>query len=166
MSFSTKLLPARSLATPACVPFCAMSSRDQNPPQVVAAEALYRLSPAEELANAITHGIGLLLSIVGAIVMAASVWGHGDKWRMIGCGVYLASLMAVSVMSTLSHSFQSPRRREFFRALDQGTIYLLIAATYTPFALMYLRTMPWWILLTAVWSVALWGFCAKVFYAH
>jgi hemolysin III len=126
----------------------------------------YRLSPGEEFANALTHGLGLALSVVGAIVMAASVLGHADKWRVIGCSVYLASLMAVYAMSTLSHSVQSPERRAFFRALDQGTIYLLIAATYTPFSLVYLRTAPWWILLTAVWAVALWGFISKVFFSH
>jgi hemolysin III len=129
-------------------------------------ESLTRLSPAEEMANAITHALGLVLSVVGAVVMAFSVIGHADLWRVIGCSVYLASLMAVYAMSTLSHSVQEPRRREFFRALDQGTIYLLIAATYTPFALVYLRTAPWWILLSAVWAVALWGFVTKVVYAH
>lgn len=129
-------------------------------------DSTYRLSPAEELANAATHALGLLLSVVGAVVMAVSVLGQADKWRVIGCGVYLASLMAVYAMSTLSHSFRSPRWREFFRALDQGTIYLLIAATYTPFSLVYLRTTPWWLLLSAVWAVAIWGFISKVFFAH
>ena len=125
-----------------------------------------RLSPAEEMANAITHALGLMLSVVGAVVMAMSVVGQADMWRVIGCSVYLASLMAVYAMSTLSHSFQEPRLREFFRALDQGTIYLLIAATYTPFSLVYLRTGPWWILLSSVWAVALWGFVSKVFFSH
>jgi hemolysin III len=132
----------------------------------ITVDSQYRLSPAEEMANAITHALGLMLSVVGAVVMAMSVVGHADRWRVIGCSVYLASLMAVYAMSTLSHSFQEPRRREFFRALDQGTIYLLIAATYTPFSLVYLRTAPWWILLSAVWGVAFWGFASKVFFAH
>jgi hemolysin III len=53
-----------------------------------------------------------------------------------------------------------------FRALDQGFIYFLIAATYTPFSLAYLRTTEWWLLLGAVWGVALYGFVSKVFFAH
>ncbi len=126
----------------------------------------WQLSRAEERANAITHGLGLVLSVVGAVVMASNVFGDGDVWREIGCGVYVASLIAVYAMSTLSHSATTPEWRSFFRALDQGCIYFLIAATYTPFSLVYLRTTPWWLLLGAIWAVALWGFLSKVFFAH
>ena len=120
----------------------------------------------EERVNALTHGLGLVLSVLGALVMVVSVVDRGDKWRMVGCAVYLASLVAVYAMSTLSHSFTSPGWRERFRALDQGTIYLLIAATYTPFSLAYLRTGPWWVLLGAMWAVALFGFLSKVLFAY
>jgi hemolysin III len=123
------------------------------------------LSPAEELANRITHGIGLLLSLVGVAVMV-EVLGQGDFWRVAGCCVYLFSLISVYAMSTLSHTFEEPRRRSLFRALDQGAIYLLIAATYTPFSMAYLRTTPWWLVLGMVWSIALWGFCSKVFFRY
>ena len=124
------------------------------------------LSPAEERANAITHGLGLVLSVVGAIVMAVVFHGYGDAWRVVGCSVYVASLIAVYAMSTLSHSCSTSRRRAFFRSLDQGCIYFLIAATYTPFSLAYLRTTPWWLLLGAIWAIALWGFLSKVVFAH
>ncbi len=126
----------------------------------------WRLSCAEERANALTHGLGLLLSIAGAVLMAMNVVDDGDIWREIGCTVYVASLIAVYAMSTLSHAATTPEWRSYFRALDQGCIYLLIAATYTPFSLVYLRTAPWWLLLTAIWSVALWGFLSKVVFAH
>ena len=121
---------------------------------------------AEELANAVTHGVGLAMSVLGALVMVAAVWGQGDAWRVVGCTVYVASLVAVYAMSTLSHSCTTPRWRSFFRALDQGFIYLLIVATYTPFSLVYLRTGPWWLLLVAMWAVAIYSFVAKVFFAH
>lgn len=126
----------------------------------------WRLSRAEERANAITHGLGLALSVIGAVVMAASVLRDNDVWRQIGCGVYVASLIAVYAMSTLSHSARSLEWRSFFRALDQGCIYFLIAATYTPFSLAYLRTTPWWLLLGTIWVIALWGFFSKVVFAH
>lgn len=126
----------------------------------------WRLSRSEERANVITHGLGFLLSLVGAIAMAASVYGDGDVWRQVGCSVYAASLVALYAMSTLSHSATSPRWRSFFRALDQGCIYLLIAATYTPFSLVYLRTAPWWLLLGAIWAIACWGFLSKVVFSH
>jgi hemolysin III len=70
-------------------------------------------------------------------------------------------------MSTLSHSFDgNARLRSFFRALDQGTIYLLIAGTYTPFSMAYLRTGLWWVVLGAVWLVALGGFLSKVWFTY
>jgi hemolysin III len=124
-----------------------------------------QLSPAEEFANFITHGIGLVLSLAGVVVMAA-VLAYGDVWRIVGCSIYLASLIGVYLMSTLSHTFETPRMRSFFRALDQGTIYFLIAATYTPFSLAYLHTWPWCMLLAVVWAIAFWGFLSKVFFAH
>ena len=125
----------------------------------------YPLSSSEELVNSITHGIGLVLSVIGAIVMAVAL-GRGDVWRVMGCGVYLASLITVYAMSTMMHSCHTPRWKSFFRALDQGSIYLLVAATYTPFALAYLRTSVWWILLGLIWAIALQGFLAKVLFAY
>jgi hemolysin III len=121
---------------------------------------------ADELVNALTHGLGLALSLCGAIVMVASVLSHGDAWRVAGCSVYLASLVAVYAMSTLSHTFTAPQLRSIFRRLDQGFIYFLIVATYTPFSLAYLRTWPWWTLLGLMWAIALWGFALKVLFAH
>ena len=126
----------------------------------------WQRSPADELVNAATHGLGLALAIVGALVMAGSVWGQGDVWLVVGCSIYLASLMAVYTMSTLSHSARALRWKLLFRRLDQGFIYLLIAATYTPFSLAYLRSGLWWVLLGAMWTVAISGFIAKVFFAH
>ncbi len=124
-----------------------------------------QLSPAEEFTNFITHGIGLVLSMAGVVVMAA-VLAYGDAWRVAGCSIYLACLIGVYLMSTLSHTFEAPRVRSIFRALDQGTIYFLIAATYTPFSLAYLHTLPWCLLLAVVWVIALWGFFSKVLFAH
>jgi hemolysin III len=123
-------------------------------------------SDAAELANTVTHAIGLVLSLAGTLAMAATIWRHGDGWRLAGCGIYLASLVSVFALSTLSHACRNRRWKARFRAWDQGVIYLLIAATYTPFALAYLRSWPWWILLVAVWAIALHGFVSKVAFAH
>jgi len=123
------------------------------------------LSAEEELANCITHGLGVVMSVLGAFVVADTL-GGGDGWRVAGCSIFLTSMVAVYAMSTLSHVFTSPQLRTRFRAIDQGTIYLLIAGTYTPFSLAYLHTTPWWILLGAVWAVAQYGFVSKVLFAH
>jgi hemolysin III len=80
--------------------------------------------------------------------------------------VYLISLMAVYAMSTMSHIARSPSRKQLFRRLDQGSIYLLIAATYTPFSLYYFQGSWWSLLLAAMWIVAICGFVSKVLFAR
>jgi len=124
------------------------------------------LSQSEELISSITHGVGLALSIVGGIILVAFTAVQGEVWRVVGCSVYAAALVAVYAASTLSHSFGHPKLRRFFRMLDQGLIYLLIVATYTPFALAYLRNGWGWMLLILMWSIALFGFLSKVFFGH
>jgi hemolysin III len=135
------------------------------PMQVSTESPAWDRSDSDELVNAMTHGLGLLLAAVGGLVMAWAVMGK-DVWRTIGCAVYLASLVAVYSMSTLSHSAKSPELKSWFRRLDQGCIYLLIVATYTPFSLAYLRTGVWLAALAAMWVFAIVGFVSKVFFAH
>jgi hemolysin III len=110
-------------------------------------------SPAEELANAVTHGMGLVVSAAGAVVLMGRALAQADGWRALGCGVFATSLVAVYAASTLSHVCARPDWRRTFRILDQSFIYLLIVGSYTPFALVYLRSGWWW------WSFfgVLWG---------
>ena len=123
-------------------------------------------SPAEERVNRITHGIGIVLSLVGSIVLISRVVAQGDPWHIAGCSIFAAALVAVYTASTLSHSFSNPQLRRLFRVLDQGCIYLLIVATYTPFVFAYLRTPWWWTYLAVMWSVAVMGFLSKILFAH
>lgn len=127
---------------------------------------IWHRSLADERVNAATHALGLMLAVTGALVMAGTVLTGRDAMSLIGCCAYLVSLIAVYAMSTLSHTAKSLHWKRLFRRLDQGTIFLLIAATYTPFSIVYLPNMPWWLLLSAVWVVAIWGFISKVFFAH
>jgi len=123
-----------------------------------------RNGEAEEFVNALTHGIGLVLSIVGGIALFVCALSHGDVWRVVGCSVFATTLIAVYVFSTLSHSAFEPDLKRFFQILDQGLIYLLIAGTYTPFALAYLRTGWWWLLFAVIWAFALCGCISKIFF--
>ncbi len=116
----------------------------------------------EEFANSMTHGLGFLLSVVGAIAIAIQVLREGDAWRVLGCMIYAPSLVTVYAMSTLSHICSAPHSKRFFRMLDQGFIFLLIAATYTPFSLAFLRTSPWWLFLAFVWTIAMFGFFSEI----
>ncbi len=126
---------------------------------------VWHRSVSDQRLNTATHAAGLVLAVVGALVMATAAVGRGDPWRLVGCGLYLLSLVAVYAMSTLSHAVPLAWK-PLFRRLDQAFIYLLIAATYTPFSLAYLRGFWWWVLLAAIWNVALAGFVAKLFFSH
>jgi hemolysin III len=147
------------------------SSPNAAPPAVVGVAALqdyaaWQRSAADECVNALTHALGFVLAVVGGLLMVASVVAHGDPWRIAGCGVFVASLMAVYAASTLSHSCRSVQWKAFFRRLDQAFIYLLIVGTYTPFGLAYWRTPAGWTLLGGLWAVAILGFFSKIVLGH
>ncbi|OHB83559.1 MAG: hypothetical protein A2V98_24000 [Planctomycetes bacterium RBG_16_64_12] len=120
----------------------------------------------EETANSVTHGIGLALSIAAAAPLLAAAALYGGFWLLAGCGIYAATLIAVYAASTLSHAFCGTPLRRLFRILDQAFIFLLIAGTYTPFALGYLRDVWWWLLTGLVWGIALAGFFSKTVWRH
>ena len=121
---------------------------------------------SDEFLNTLTHGFGFLLAVVGARLMVANLVSQADAWLVAGCGVYLFSLLGVYSMSTLSHGATSVKWKNFLRQLDQGFIYLLIVATYTPYSIAYLHGPTWIAILCGMWVVALIGFTTKVFFAH
>ncbi|MCE9544367.1 MAG: hemolysin III family protein [Planctomycetia bacterium] len=120
----------------------------------------------EEFVNAITHGCGFLLSVVAAALLLGAATARGDGYLALGCGIYAATLVGVYAASTLSHYVQKPQPKRLFRAWDQGLIYLLIAGSYTPFALAYLRSGWWWLLIVLMWISATAGFISKVVKKH
>jgi hemolysin III len=126
----------------------------------------WRRSTTDEFANAMTHGFGLLIAFAGALIMLPDVLANGDSRLIFSSGLYLASLVAVYAMSTLSHMATSVRWKSLFRKYDQAFIYLLIVATYTPFSLVYLNGIGWTAMLAVMWVVALAGFVAKTIFAH
>jgi hemolysin III len=112
---------------------------------------------AEELANSITHGIGAALGVAALTVLVVYASLAGDPWRIVSTSVYGASLVLLFLASTLYHSFRKPRVKYVFQVLDHAAIFLLIAGTYTPFALVTLRG-PWgWTLFGIVWGLAVLG---------
>ena len=120
------------------------------------------LDLSEETANQLTHGAGLLLSIVGAAILVNSARQHSDPLQFIGCCVYAGSLVALYAASTLSHSFRRPPMRTFFRMLDQVCIFLLITGTFTAFALSYFRHGWLWGLTLVMWGLTCVGIFFKV----
>lgn len=132
----------------------------------VASGAVFDRVRDEEKLNSLTHAFGFLLSLVGFELLLTRVLRWGDAWQVAGCTIYASALVAVYAASTLSHSFEQPRLRRLFRILDQAFIFLLIAGTFTPLSLTYLRDGAWWILFGAVWTIALGGFFSKAVFAH
>lgn len=122
--------------------------------------------PSEEIANCLTHGGGLLLAVVGAVILVTTVTKDASVAFRIGCWVYALALIALYGASTLSHLFKNPERRHFFRTLDQGVIFLFIASTFTPLALAYIDGPMRWVLIAGTWGAALFGFCSKMFWRH
>ena len=113
--------------------------------------------PVDESANLITHGIGLFLSVVATVyLMRLVVPGHQPR-TIVACGVYCSTLVALYAASTLSHAFHDLKLRRLFRTLDQACIFLLIAGSFTPYAVIFLNHGWWWLLLWAMWGLALTG---------
>jgi hemolysin III len=122
-------------------------------------------SRREEAANALTHALGVALSIAGLAVLVTFAALNGDAWRVVSVSIYGATLVLLYLASTLYHAARSPGIKHKLRIFDHAAIYLLIAGTYTPFTLVNLRG-PWgWSLFGVIWGLATIGVLHKVFFA-
>ncbi len=119
---------------------------------------------AEELGNTITHGIGLVLSLTGFVILLILAVTHGSAWHIVSCAVYGATLVCLYSASMLYHGIPSPRLKRAFKIFDHSAIYLLIAGTYTPFLLVNLRGGWGWSLFGVVWGLALAGILLKFWF--
>jgi len=122
-------------------------------------------SGSEELANCLTHGAGLALSIFGLQQLVAAAGTHSTAWQLAGFTVYGSSMVVLYLASCLYHAVQSAELKSKFRLLDHASIYLLIAGTYTPFLLALPRPWPTWGM-AAIWSLALLGVGFKLVCGH
>jgi len=123
-------------------------------------------TPGEEIANSISHGVGLVLAIVATPILIMAATRYGSMWNMFGVTVFAASMMLLYLASTLYHALTHGTAKRIFRMLDHSAIFLLIAGTYTPFTLGVLRG-PWgWTLLGLVWSLAFIGLTFKAVFGH
>ncbi|MFH0879653.1 MAG: hemolysin III family protein [Lentisphaerota bacterium] len=123
-------------------------------------------SRQEELANSITHGVGMVLSAAGLVVLVVMASFKGNRWHMISFSIYGASLLMLYTASTLYHSFQSSRVKHVLRIIDHASIYLLIAGTYTPFLLINLRGGWGWSLFGTVWGLSAIGIIFQAFFVN
>jgi len=119
---------------------------------------------AEELVNSITHGVGLVLSVAGFVVLLTLAIMHGSALRIVSCAIYGCTLICVYAASTLYHGITSPRFKHALKIFDHCAIYLLIAGTYTPFLLVNLGGGWGWSLLGVIWGLATAGILLKFWF--
>ncbi|MBA4537776.1 hemolysin III family protein [Bacillus aquiflavi] len=118
----------------------------------------------EEVANAITHGIGFLLSIPAFVLLIIFSLKTNDPWYVVSFTVFGGSMILLYLFSTLTHSIQHRKAKYVFEILDHAAIYILIAGTYTPFVLIPLRGGLGWILFGVIWTLAIAGIVFKMFF--
>jgi hemolysin III len=120
-----------------------------------------RLSLGEEIANSVTHGVALVASLAAFPILVLVAVARHDPWQVLGGTIFGATLVMLYATSTLYHALPRSKAKRVFRVLDHSAIYLLIAGTYTPFALGALRG-PWgWTLFGLVWTLAVLGVVTK-----
>jgi hemolysin III len=115
----------------------------------------------EEIANSISHGVGLALAIAATPILIVAAMRAGTAWNMVGVSVFASAMICLYFASTLYHALRHDKAKRFFRVLDHGAIFILIAGTYTPFTLGVMRG-PWgWTLLGLIWAMAVFGLTMK-----
>jgi len=116
----------------------------------------------EEIANTISHGLGLILALVAVPILIAEAVRAGNVQFVVGVSVFGGTMVLLYLASTLYHSLTHETAKALFRLFDHTAIFLLIAGTYTPFSLGVLRG-PWgWSLLAAIWALAIVGIILKI----
>lgn len=120
--------------------------------------AVASYSFAEEVANAVTHGIAALLSIAALVVMLwYTVTRSGDTNAIVSASIFGSAMIILYTASTLYHAVPVGRLKQILQVFDHGAIYLMIAGSYTPFCLVSLKGPVGWTLCAVVWSIALFG---------
>ncbi|NGZ75539.1 PAQR family membrane homeostasis protein TrhA [Saccharibacillus alkalitolerans] len=121
-------------------------------------------SRKEEVANAVTHGIGAALSVAALVLLIVFASTKGTAWHVASFTVYGITMLLLYMSSTLVHSFPEGRVKDFFEFMDHSSIYLFIAGTYTPFMLTAVRGPLGWTLFGLVWGIAIGGVIFKAFF--
>jgi hemolysin III len=120
-----------------------------------------RVTVREEIANSISHGLGLVLAVIALPILIVSAVRAGSTHFTVGASVFGATMILLYLASTLYHSITHETAKRFCRLFDHSAIFLLIAGTYTPFTLGVLRGAWGWTLLVIIWCLAIAGIVIK-----
>ena len=125
---------------------------------------LHQAHIREELASALTHGLGATAALAGGAVLITLAALYGDGWQLGASIVFGVALLLLYLASTLYHSIHHPVIKGRLKVFDHCAIYVLIAGTYTPFTLIGLRGSVGWWLFAIIWALAVAGVVFKLFY--
>ncbi|MEZ9050456.1 MULTISPECIES: hemolysin III family protein [unclassified Vibrio] len=133
----------------------------------MSASSASEYSDIEERANAITHGLGVVLGVVGLVLLLIRAFDHqADILTIASMAVYGSSIILLFLASTLYHSITTEKTKRLLKTLDHCAIYLLIAGSYTPFLLVSLRTPLAMGLMAVIWGIALVGIIMKIAFVY
>lgn len=133
----------------------------------MSASSASEYSDIEERANAITHGLGVVLGVVGLILLLIRAFDYqADMLTVASMAVYGSSIILLFLASTLYHSITTEKTKRLLKTLDHCAIYLLIAGSYTPFLLVGLRTPLAMGLMAVIWGIALVGIIMKIAFVY
>ena len=118
-----------------------------------------------EIANSVTHGLGILLSIAALTMMVTTASLFGTAQHIVGAAIFGSSLVLLYTMSTLYHAFRGPTVKKVFKIFDHSAIYVLIAGTYTPFCLTTLHGAWGWSMFGIIWGLAVAGITFKAVFS-
>ena len=121
-------------------------------------------SQGEEIANSISHGVGLIGALVGTPILIMHAARQGDAGFMVGSSIFSASMILLYLASTIYHAWPRGKTKQFFRMIEHSAIFILIAGTYTPLTLGIFRGGFGWTLFGVIWGLAAAGVVLKAFY--
>lgn len=116
----------------------------------------------EEIANSVSHGLGLLAAVAAFPILAIVTYQRGSVQELVAVSIFAITMVAMYLTSMLYHALPASRAKQVFQILDHAAIYLLIAGTYTPFTLGVLRGAWGWTLFGLIWSLAVCGVVFKI----
>ncbi|MDY6800933.1 MAG: hemolysin III family protein [Bacteroidota bacterium] len=123
-----------------------------------------RYTKKEEIAHSISHGVVAVFAIIALVLMAVASAKHGTVWHLVSYVIYGSFLVMLYLSSTLNHLLPlGSKAKDFFHNFDQLAIFLFIAATYTPIALVVIRNDWGWVMFGIEWGLALTGVILKIF---
>ena len=122
------------------------------------------LRKQEEIVNSLTHGIGFIGAIALTVLLVHKASLHGDVWHIVSFSIFGIGMMLVFLSSTLYHKERNLRKKYRLNIYDHSTIYILIAATYTPITLVSIRGGFGWTLFGLAWGMAIFGIIFKIWF--